>query len=304
MRTDTEQQLNNFLDYLRIERQVSPHTLKSYQRDLAQLKNYCLTREIESWKALETHHIRTHITQRHRSGLSGASLQRELSAIRSLFNYLLKCGWVEHNPAKTVRAPKAPRKLPEVLDVDQLTSMLTVAPDSALQHRDLAMWELLYSSGLRVSELAGLNVQDIDLEDQTVWVRSGKGGKDRIVPVGRVAIRAIKQWLQIRASLISINQPAVFISQRGNRISIRNVQARLEKWGRQQGMQEQVHPHMLRHSFATHMLESSGDIRAVQELLGHSQISTTQIYTQLDFQHLAKVYDQAHPRARRNKKAN
>lgn len=304
MRTTAEQQLNSFLDYLRIERQVSPHTLKSYQRDLAQLKNYCLTSEIESWKALEAQHIRAHITQRHRSGLSGASLQRELSAIRSLFNYLLKHDWTEHNPAKTVRAPKTPRKLPEVLDVDQLTSMLTVAPDSALQHRDLAMWELLYSSGLRVSELAGLDLQDIDLEDQTVWVRSGKGGKDRIVPVGRVAIRAITQWLQIRASLISINQPALFISQRGNRISIRNVQARLEKWGRQQGLQEQVHPHMLRHSFATHMLESSGDIRAVQELLGHSQISTTQIYTQLDFQHLANVYDQAHPRAKRNKKAN
>ena len=301
MRTDAEQQLTEFFHYLRVQRQVSPHTLTNYGRDLAQLKCYCQVNELETWTILESKHIRTHITERHRSGLSGASLQRELSAIRSLFNFLLKSGRVEHNPAKTVRAPKTARKLPEVLDVDQLTSMLNVEPDSPLQYRDLAMWELLYSSGLRVSELVALDLHDIDLEDKTVLIRCGKGRQSRLLPIGRMAIKTIKQWLEVRSVWASIDPQALFLSQRGQRISIRNVQARLEKWGRQQALPEQVHPHMLRNSFATHMLESSGDIRAVQELLGHSQISTTQIYTQLDFQHLATVYDRSHPRATRKK---
>lgn len=301
MRTDAEQQLTEFFHYLQVQRQVSPHTLKSYQRDLEQLRGYCQTNDIEGWTLLEAKQIRSHITNRHRSGLSGASLQRELSAIRSLFNFLLKSGWVEHNPAKTVRAPKTPRKLPEVLDVDQLASLLNVAPDSVLEYRDLAMWELFYSSGLRVSELVSLDLQDMDLEDKTVLIRKGKGGQSRLLPVGCMAIKTIQHWLEARLIWVSIDQQALFVSQRGNRISIRNVQARLEKWGRQQSLFEQVHPHMLRHSFATHMLESSSDIRAVQELLGHSQISTTQIYTQLDFQHLATVYDRSHPRAKRKK---
>ena len=293
------QQLNEFIDELKIERRSSPHTLSNYRRDLNRLAGFCTEQRIDQWSEVQQVHVRSHIAGRHRQGIDSKSLQRELSAIRSFYKFLQKNRLVETNPAQHIKAPKQARKLPRVLDVDQISGMLDAGADSVLEIRDLAMFELLYSSGLRLAELAALNLADLDLRDQTVLVRSGKGGKSRMLPIGSKAASSLHSWLEKRRQLAVDCEVAVFLSDRGRRLSHRSIQARLAQWCLKKGVSSHVHPHMLRHSFASHLLESSQDLRAVQELLGHSNISTTQIYTHLDFQHLAEIYDKAHPRAKR-----
>ncbi len=296
MNPTAKQNLADYFQYLESEKRVSEHTLKSYQRDISQLLSYCASQQLQQWQDIHAIDIRNHIANRHRKGIASKSLQRELSAIRSFYTYLLKKQQVQNNPARHVKAPKQIRKLPKVLDVDQMSGMLDRTADSFLEIRDLAMFELFYSSGLRLSELAALNITDIDLAERELQVLKGKGGKQRNLPIGSKAITALKKWLNHRTET---TDPAIFISNKGKRLGQRSIQLRLDRWCKKIGLPEHVHPHMLRHSFASHLLESSHDIRAVQELLGHSNISTTQIYTQLDFQHLAEVYDKAHPRAKK-----
>lgn len=299
MTEDALAQLNNFLSYLQVEKRLSDHTVEGYRHDLERLRDFCVENNILEWSSLNAGDIRRHIATRHRKGLGSKSLQRELSAIRSLFRYLLKKNLAALNPAQAVKAPKQDRKLPKVLDVDQVTGFLEADTDSWLEIRDQAIFELFYSCGLRLSELTALDLVDIDLADGSLVVRSGKGGKSRLLPVGSKAIEALKNWLPLRADLNSGDEAALFLSARGSRLAQRSVQQRLENWCQRKGIAEHIHPHMLRHSFASHLLESSGDLRAVQELLGHSTIGTTQIYTHLNFQHLAEVYDEAHPRAKK-----
>ncbi|WP_320416271.1 tyrosine recombinase XerC [Candidatus Reidiella endopervernicosa] len=292
--------LERFLEHLQSERRLSAHTSNNYQRDLQNFLNFCNEREFEQWSSLLEADIRNYIASRHRKGLAGSSLSRELSALRSFYNYLLREEVVTLNPAQGVRAPKTPRKLPKTLDVDQTARLLQIDDDDPLAVRDAALMELIYSSGLRLAEVVGLDLGSLDLRDATVKV-VGKGSKERMVPVGRLALQAVEKWLKVRGSLAKVEETALFVSKRGSRISDRSVQKRLKEWAVKQGLDSSLHPHMLRHSFASHMLESSSDLRAVQELLGHADISTTQIYTHLDFQHLAKVYDKAHPRARKRR---
>lgn len=291
--------LADFFDQLKYEKRASEYTITSYQRDLQQLSRYCASKAIVHWTDLQQSDVRSHIAGRHRQGISSKSLQRELSAMRSFYNFLLKKGKAESNPAQHVQAPKQSRKLPKTLDVDQISGMLEAGTSSALEIRDLAMFELFYSSGLRLGELAALDWTDIDLADQSLVVRSGKGGKTRVLPIGGKAVSAIENWLQERPKMGANTETALFVSNRGSRLGRRSIELRLAQWCKKKGMAEHIHPHMLRHSFASHLLESSQDLRAVQELLGHSNISTTQIYTHLDFQHLADVYDKAHPRAQK-----
>jgi len=286
-----------FIIYLREVRQLSPHTISNYQRDLHSLMEFCETRQRDDACAIGEADIRGWVSQLHRHGLAGSSIQRALSAARSLFNYLGREQGHNRNPAAAVQAPRQPRRLPKTLDADQVNKYLQFAADDPVALRDSAIAELFYSSGLRLAELVAIDLDDIDHQAQLVTV-TGKGRKTRTIPVGSVALAAIGRWLAVRPPSTA---PALFTSNRGQRISVRNVQARLKLQGRRAGMYQDVHPHMLRHSFASHMLESSGDLRAVQELLGHANIATTQIYTHLDFQHLAKVYDAAHPRAKRRK---
>jgi integrase/recombinase XerC len=290
--------LERFAEHLRSERRCSPHTLKNYRRDLDALTGWCRKQDISAWRALSVHDIRAWVAAGHRAGQSGRSLQRRLSAVRTFFTYLSREGEVAINPAQSVSAPKAPRTLPHTLDADQVGRLLAQTVDTPLARRDKAIIELFYSSGLRLAELVGLNLADLDLDDATVRV-TGKGAKTRVLPVGGKAREALQAWLAHRGDLAHPDTTALFVARGGGRLSARNVQKRLNEYARRHGLDAHVHPHLLRHSFASHLLESSGDLRAVQELLGHSDISTTQIYTHLDFQHLAKVYDQAHPRARK-----
>ncbi len=290
--------VNNFLGYLKTERGLSPRTLQAYRRDLEQLLVYLGAEGIDRPEKVTQHHVRAFIAQRHRQGLSGKSLQRLLSAIRSMFRWMLREGFAEHNPATPVRAPKSPRHLPATLDADTIGQLLDIPCDTPLAIRDKAIMELFYSSGLRLSELATLRWEQVDLGSGMVTV-TGKGNRSRMVPVGRIAAKALLEWRKVRAKFAPLEEPHVFVSQRGNPIATRTIQARIRHWAQRQGMPQSIYPHLLRHSFASHMLESSGDLRAVQELLGHADISTTQIYTHLDFQHLASVYDKAHPRARK-----
>ena len=296
---DDKQLLSNFLAQLTIEKRASQYTVKSYKRDLNCLSTYCESKSISLWTDLKQTDIRSYMASRHRQGLSSTSLQRELSAIRSFFNFLLKNQLTDNNPGQYIKAPKKTRKLPKTLDVDQIKSLLEAGTNSTIEIRDLAMFELFYSSGIRLSELAQLNLTDIDLTDKSLMVRSGKGGKSRMLPIGSKAVVAINTWLEHRIKSITSTETALFISTSGTRLGQRSIELRLKQWCKKKGIAENIHPHMLRHSFATHLLESSQDLRAVQELLGHSNISTTQIYTHLDFQHLADVYDRAHPRAKR-----
>ena len=290
--------VENFFVYLKNERGLSARTLTAYQRDLDLLLGYLEAEEIDQPTAVTQHHIRAFIAQRHRKGLGGKSLQRLLSAVRSLFRWMLREGLAEHNPATPVRAPKSPRHLPATLDADSIGQLLDIPCDTPLAIRDKAIMELFYSSGLRLSELAGLRWEQLDLASGMVTV-TGKGNRTRMVPVGRMASEALLEWRKASVNFASFEEPHVFVSQRGNPIAVRTIQARIRHWAKHQGIPQNIYPHLLRHSFASHMLESSGDLRAVQELLGHADISTTQIYTHLDFQHLAKVYDKAHPRAKK-----
>lgn len=292
--------LEAFLQHLTHERRASPLTVANYRRDLQRIEHWCREQGIADWPQLDHQGVRRYVAWRHRGGTSGRTLQRELSALRGLFRYLLREGLVGHNPAVGVRTPKVARKLPATLEADQLCALLDHPDEDPLAVRDTAMIELFYSSGLRLAELVSLDVGTVDRRDGTLTV-VGKGAKTRTVPVGSKACAALERWLAVRPTLVGADEPALFVSRRGRRIHPRTVQQRLARWAQVEGATRGVHPHLLRHSFATHLLESSGDLRAVQELLGHADIATTQIYTHLDFQHLAAVYDQAHPRAKKRR---
>ena len=277
---------------------MSAHTIAAYRHDLLALAEFAGRRKLTAWSRLGNPELRTFAAAQHGAGLSPRSIQRRLSAARTYYEYLMREGHCARNPALDVRAPKSKKRLPATLDADQMGRLLAFRVDDSLSARDKAIMELFYSSGLRLTELVSLNTAAVDLADRTVRVL-GKGSKTRIVPIGRQAIDALKNWLRQRATLIKPGVDALFVGQNGRPLSARAVQLRVGAWGRRQGISVHVHPHMFRHSFATHLLESSGDLRGVQELLGHADIGTTQIYTHLDFQHLASVYEAAHPRARR-----
>lgn len=291
-------EVDAFLHYLRTQKQLSPHTSSSYARDLASFQRGCAHLGLEHLESLHPQDIRQLLAAEFRRGLASKSLQRWLSALRSFFRYGIRRGWLKHNPADGIQAPKSAKRLPKLLDVDQAGQFMELGGDGFLDYRDRALLELMYSSGLRLAEAVGLNLADIDLREAMVSV-TGKGSKTRMLPIGRLAVKALKAWLGHRETCVRTGEQALFISQKGTRLSHRAVQARLQHLSLRQSMDTPVHPHMLRHSFASHMLESSGDLRLVQDLLGHADIGTTQVYTHLDFQHLAKVYDKAHPRAQR-----
>jgi integrase/recombinase XerC len=288
--------IDQFLHHLRTERRLSDQTRHHYRRDLLELAAWCRDNAVHDWGQLDTHRVRQYAARLHRRGLGGRSIQRQLSALRTFFNYLLRERVVTANPGLDVRAPRSGRHLPDTLHVDDVNRLLGVTDRAPLTLRDLAMIELFYSSGLRLAELVSLNLDDLDRDQQVVRV-TGKGAKTRVVPVGSKALTALQDWLAVRSS--RPGEAALFTGRGGRRISARTVQQRVYLRARQRGLPGKLHPHTLRHSFASHLLESSGDLRAVQELLGHADISTTQIYTHLDFQHLAQVYDKAHPRARK-----
>ncbi len=310
------QDVEKFYSYLQSERRYSSNTVSAYQRDIKKLIQHCQLEKdkVINWDEITQSDIRQCVATLHRKGLSGKSLQRWLSTIRSLFNYLCRFQRASNNPAIGIPAPKSAKRLPKTLNVDEMNQLLSIKPsiqpsikqsadveatkNNTLVIRDIAFMELLYGCGLRLSEINGLDLQDIDWQQQTLVV-TGKGNKQRQLPFGKKALNALKNWLAKRDNMAKEKERAVFVSQQGNRLSNSSIQKRLKKMAFVQGLNTNVHPHMLRHSFASHILESSKDLRAVQELLGHANLSTTQIYTHLDFQHLAGVYDNAHPRARK-----
>ncbi len=295
-----DEYLDQFIQMLRSEKYYSPHTCTNYRRDLNQLRKYLAKQDIESWKQVGYSEVSGFAAQRHRQGRKSRTIQRELSSIRSFYQFLIRNALVAKNPALEVRAPKSDRPLPKTCDAETIDRLLSVDDDSdGLQVRDVAIFELIYSSGLRLAELINIDLDDIDLPQQQLVV-TGKGNKTRYLPIGTKAVSAVKRWLKLRQDFTrDSQQSALFLSKQGNRISPRNVQSRLNRLIQRQALDQHLSPHTLRHSFDTHMLESSSDLRAVQELLGHVNIATTQVYTHLDFQHLARVYDSAHPRAKR-----
>ncbi|MGI9290434.1 MAG: tyrosine recombinase XerC [Gammaproteobacteria bacterium] len=298
---DTEWQLaENFLSHLRLERNLSAHTVAAYRRDLNCLRLYCEKENINHWADLRVHNLRRYAATRFAGGLNPRSIQRRLSGQRSFMGYLIREGKLKNNPVADVSAPKASKRLPDALDVDQMAQLLNIKGDDRMAVRDRAIMELFYSSGLRLSELVGLDIKDVNHHDGLVQV-TGKGSKQRIIPVGSKALDAIKAWQRIRANDADQQEQALFVGRRGSRISPRTVQAMVKRRAMEAGLPKRVYPHLFRHSFATHVLESSRDLRGVQEMLGHADISTTQVYTHLDFQHLAQIYDKAHPRALRKK---
>lgn len=290
--------LHGFLKYLHNERHYSPLTVENYSRDIRRLFELAAATPLGELKG---HHIRRFIAQLHGKGLGGKTLARMLSAWRGFYSYLIRDHQYKGNPCTGLRAPKSARKLPHALSPDEAVRMVDLpAADGLLAVRDKAMFELFYSSGLRLAELVNLDLKPMQDDIKAGEVRvTGKGNKTRIVPLGSHAIAALQAWLAVRGQLAKEEEPALFVGQRGQRISPRMVQLRMKEWGIKQGITSNVHPHLLRHSFATHLLQSSGDLRAVQEMLGHASISTTQVYTHLDFQYLAKIYDDAHPRAKK-----
>lgn len=287
-----------YLQHLAAERRLSPHTVEAYQRDLDTLSRLTGGKPLAELTVTD---IRSAIVRLRSQSLAATSLARHLSSWRGFYAFACRRLGFTSNPCTGLRPPKAPKKLPEALSPDACAQLLdteaSAAGDAALAARDRAMFELFYSSGLRLAELAGLDLDDVDLRSGEAVV-TGKGRKTRVVPVGRQALDALAAWLPLRLPLAR-DAAALFVSQRGARLGPRSVQLRLDRWTRQAGLAQHVHPHMLRHAFATHVLQSSGDLRAVQEMLGHASISTTQVYTHLDWQHLARVYDQTHPRARK-----
>ena len=290
-----ERYLEGFLAHLRHERGLSQNTAENYARDVRKLFSLAGDTALAD---VHPHQARRFVAVLHGRGLVGRTLARTLSAWRTFYRYLARDHHLTRNPFQGIRSPKAPRTLPKALSPDEAARLVDLRGDEPLTIRDRAMFELFYSSGLRLSELTGMKLDNIDLQDGTARV-TGKGNKTRVVPVGEFARRALRDWLAARAKLATPEQPALFVSGSGRPISPRTVQRRLETWALRQGLTQHVHPHMLRHSFASHVLQSSGDLRAVQEMLGHSSISTTQVYTHLDYQYLAKVYDAAHPRAKK-----
>jgi integrase/recombinase XerC len=289
--------LSRFFTHLHTERRLSAHTGASYRRDLDIFAGFCRRAGVTAWQQLDSQHVRSFAAAEFRRGQSPRTIQRRLSALRSFFNYLQREKILQANPAREVQAPQAKKRLPATIDVDQMNRLLSFRTDEQLSVRDKAIMELFYSSGLRLAELVALDLNDLDLRDQTVRVL-GKGSKTRIVPVGRYAVTAASGWLRERATIAALGEQALFVARNGRRLGARAIQLRIAGWAKRQGLGVHVHPHMFRHSFATHLLESSQDLRGVQELLGHANIATTQVYTHLDFQHLAKIYDASHPRAR------
>jgi integrase/recombinase XerC len=289
-------QLASFTQHIDTARNLSSLTTKSYLRDLSRLQSLLNDSSIATLSDIDTQHIRSALATLHKSGLSNASLQRWLSSVRAFFRYAMQKKWLSNNPADGLQAPAKAKKLPKLMDADQAIQLVSIEGSDWHSLRDRALLELLYSSGLRLAEIANIDISDIHLGEATVRV-TGKGAKTRLVPVGSCALAAIERWLKVRSERALENENALFVSQRGKRISHRAIQQRVKLIAQRQGISQPIHPHMLRHSFASHMLESSGDLRGVQELLGHANLSTTQVYTHLDFQHLAKTYDSAHPRA-------
>jgi integrase/recombinase XerC len=287
--------LEGFLAHIANERRLSQHTVLNYGRDVAALLELAGDTPLQQ---LQIHHLRRFISQLHARGLDGRSLARVLSGWRGFFRYLARDHGYTNNPCVGLRAPKAKKILPDALSPDEASRLMQLPGDAGLTVRDKAIFELFYSSGLRLSELTSLAPDDINFSDATVRV-TGKGSKTRIVPVGSHALRAVQEWLKQREPLLKAGNPALFVSRNGKRLTPRAIQYRMKSWALKLGLNSDLYPHMLRHSFASHVLQSSGDLRAVQEMLGHASISTTQVYTHLDFQYLAKVYDAAHPRAKR-----
>lgn len=299
--SELHEQFNVFLQHLAHVKRLSPHTVSAYRRDLESLSQACVEWQVARSEDIAETHVRQWIAAGHRKGLAPNSLQRRLSALRAYFEWRSRESGERRNPAVAVQAPRKKRRLPSTLDADQVNALLNQRSEEPLMLRDLAIAELFYSSGLRLAELRAIDLADLDRSQRLITV-TGKGNKTRVLPVGKTALGALDRYLPHRASPSDADaEHAVFLSQRGKRLSERSIQARLRHLSKQSGLGQDVHPHMLRHSFASHMLESSGDLRAVQELLGHSDIATTQIYTHLDFQHLARVYDDAHPRAKKTK---
>jgi len=313
--------IERFRRYLAAERRCSPHTVAAYTRDLQALVSYCDRAGLESWVRIDSAHLRSFAARLHGAGLAPRSIQRRLSAVRSFYEFLQREGHalrnraaadstaagerddreieqIRGNPGQEVRAPKVARRLPETLDADQMARLLEIPAGEPFATRDRAIMELLYSSGLRLAEVVALDLGHLDARDRTVHVL-GKGRKARVVPVGRVALRALEGWLPQRAGLARAGEQALFVGRSGRRLGRRAVELRVAYWARRQGIEMRVYPHLFRHSFASHLLESGAELRGVQELLGHADIATTQIYTHLDFQHLARIYDATHPRARR-----
>jgi len=292
--------VDQFLSHLKTERRLSKHSVQAYRRDLLRLAQWCESRDIDRWQQFSVDDARTHAATLHQSGLSGRSIHRALSAGRTFFAWLRRENHVTQDPFVGISAPRSKKKLPSTLSIEDVEQLVEFDGEDSLAIRDRAMFELIYSSGLRLSELVAIDVDDIDREDQVLRVL-GKGNKTRVVPIGSKAMAAIAAWLEVRDVDSSTAETALFTGRHGRRLGARSVQQRLRRWSMLQALPQDVHPHMLRHSFASHLLQSSGDLRAVQELLGHANIATTQVYTHLDYQHLAKVYDSAHPRARRVK---
>jgi len=305
--TVVDDDIRRHLVHLEVERRLAQRTLSLYGESLARLQKFAADAGV-ALRAVQVHHIRRWAAQLHAQGLASRSIALTLSAWRGFYRWAGREGLVTLNPVEGVRAPKAAKPLPKALSVDQAVALAEPGDmhgDPTLAARDHCIVELLYGCGLRVGELVGLDVQAgaqaagwIDAADASAHVL-GKGSKRRSVPVGGPALKALREWLSQRALLAAQGEPALFVSQRGTRITASQVRSRLKARALQAGLPTHVHPHMLRHSFASHLLQSSGDLRAVQELLGHANITTTQVYTKLDFQHLAKVYDAAHPRAKK-----
>lgn len=293
-----ESEVASFIDYLKVVKNFSEHTTKNYKRDLDKFIRF-LSDNSTSLEKCDEQDIRLFVNQERRKGLSPRSIQRVLSSCRSFFNYLVEQKGFEKNHAQNISSPKSSKSLPKALDADLIQKLLNFKPKTELETRDKAIAELFYSSGLRLSELQGIDIGDISIKERTCRV-VGKGNKTRDLPIGRQAIKSLRDWILIREKYSTESDLAIFINKQGKRLSNRSIQARLKKLSTERGLPA-VHPHMLRHSFASHILESSGDLRAVQEMLGHADIGTTEIYTKLDFQHLSKVYDKTHPRAKKNK---
>jgi integrase/recombinase XerC len=299
MNKDQWQLVEEFLAHLKSERNLSAHTITAYRRDLTCLHTYCKENTIGQWRDLRIHNMRRYAATTFAKGLDPRSIQRRLSGARSFMNYMIREGYLKSNPVTDVAAPKARKRLPDALDTEQMALLLNIKGDKLADVRDRAIMELLYSSGLRLAELVGLNLGDISA-DGTVRVE-GKGSKQRIIPVGQFALTAVAAWQRQRANIAKVEEQAMFVGPGGARISPRTVQAMVRRRAVAVGLSKKVYPHLFRHSFATHVLESSSDLRCVQEMLGHADISTTQVYTHLDFQHLAQIYDKAHPRAHKKK---
>ncbi|ELB2104960.1 tyrosine recombinase XerC [Vibrio parahaemolyticus] len=290
--------LERFYEFLRSEKGLSLHTQRNYKQQLETMAQHLAEMGLKDWSQVDAGWVRQLAGKGMREGMKASSLATRLSSLRSFFDFLILRGEMSANPAKGVSAPRKKRPLPKNLDVDEVNQLLEVNEDDPLAIRDRAMMELMYGAGLRLAELVSVDVRDVQLRSGELRV-IGKGDKERKVPFSGMVTEWVGKWLRVRGDLAAPGEPALFVSKLGTRISHRSVQKRMAEWGQKQSVASHISPHKLRHSFATHMLESSNNLRAVQELLGHENISTTQIYTHLDFQHLAQAYDQAHPRARK-----